>query len=215
MKKTILVIFTGILSFHLLLSQTENDSSVYHQGLSLLDKAKNPEQFLESATYFEKISAENPEHWLATYYAGLSYILAAKDAGKNADRLLDKAQQFVDKSIVLKPDEPENHVLQAFLYQVRLSVDPQGRALNFYQKAEACLKKAMAGDSSNPRAYFLMANNVYNTPPVFKGGPRNALPVFIKAREKFRSYKPPFSFAPYWGEEQNEEMIRLCSNPKS
>lgn len=215
MKKSILLFLTGILSSHLIFSQTENDSLVYKRGILMLDSARNSAQFLESATYFEKISAEYPEHWLATYYAALSYILAARNShGANADHFLDKAQEYIDKSIFIKSDESENHVLQAFLYQSRLSVDSQGRSLNFSQKAEASLKKAMAGDSSNPRAYFLMANNIYHTPPVFKGGAKNALPVFIKAKEKFRSHTPRLSFAPDWGEEQNEEMIKLCSNLK-
>jgi hypothetical protein len=56
-----------------------------------------------------------------------------------------------------------------------------------------------------------MANNIYYTPPVFKGGPKNALPVFLKAKDMFRNYKNELTFLPDWGEDQNEEMIRLCS----
>ena len=216
MKKTLLVIFIGLYSLSNAIAQSENDSLIYAEGLALLNKAATPGQFLESASYFEKILSENPDHWLASYYTGLSIILAAKNTtpGHNTDQLLDRAQQYVDRALSMTSDEPENHILQAFLYQVRLLADPQGRALNFSQKAEASLKKAMSADSGNPRAYFLMANNVYFTPPVFRGGPKNALPVFIKAKEKFKSFIPHLSFAPDWGEEQNVEMIKLCSTPK-
>jgi hypothetical protein len=213
MNRALVVILIGF-SFLCVYSQSESDSLIYTEGLALLNKAQTAEQYFESASYFEKVTQENPEHWLAPYYAGLSYILAARNApaGINKDALLDKAQQFVDKSVQVNPVEPENHILQAFLYQVRLLVDPQGRALSFAQKADASLKKAISSDSSNPRAYFLMANNVYNTPPVFKGGPKNALPVFMEAKMKFRSFRPPLSFSPSWGEEQNEEMIKICRN---
>lgn len=213
MNKLLLAILIGLSLFAEMRSQSESDSILYLQGINRLNKSASPAQFIESASYFEKIISDNPDHWLAFYYAGLSYILAAKntESKDQTDKLLNKAQVFIDKSLALKSDEPENHILQAFLYQVRLLADPQGRAVNFSQKADACLKKALATDSNNPRAYFLMANNVYYTPPIFKGGPKNALPVFIKAREKFVSYKPLLSFAPDWGNDLNEEMIRLCS----
>jgi len=217
MKEMLWPFLLGLFLFSNVFPQSESDSVIYTRGLAMLDRAETPGQFMESASYFEKISSENPDHWLASYYAGLSCILAAKNSPSkvNSDQLLDKAQGFIDISLELKSNEPENHILQAFLYQVRLLADPQGRSVSFAQKADACLKKALSADSDNPRAYFLMASNVYYTPPVFKGGPKNALPVFVKAKEKFRSYKPGLSFAPGWGEKQNEEMIRLCNNVKS
>lgn len=193
-------------------SQAETDSSVYNMGLKMLSAANTAEKYTETAGYFAKVAEQNPSHWLANYYTALSYILGAQLSGdqKYREELLDKAQPFIDKAQGLKKDEPENFVLQAFLYQVRLLIDPQSRAISLSQKAESVLKKAIAADSANPRAYFLLANNIYYTPPVFKGGPKNALPVFIKAEEKFRDYKVNPSFLPNWGRKQNEEMIRIC-----
>jgi hypothetical protein len=186
---------------------------MYNKGLSILNKAKTPDNYLESAFYFESLSKEFPGQWLTYYYAGLSYVLAAQKApdSKYSGDLLNKAQPLIDKSFSLRQGEPELHVLQAFHYQVRLLADPQGRTLNFAQKADASLKKAIEADSTNPRAYFLMAHNVYYTPPMFRGGPKNALPVFLKAREKFNTYKSELAFLPSWGKDQNEEMIRVCS----
>jgi hypothetical protein len=199
-------------------AQSENDSARYHKGLQLLNKAHTSTEFLNVAVYFDTLSKTIPDQWLVHYYSGLSYILAGQAIAsdkKNIDRLLDIAQQRVDKSFQLKPEEPEIHVLQAFLYQVRLLADPQARAMSFAPRAEASLKKAIAADSGNPRAFFLMGNNIYHTPPIFKGGPKNALPVFLKAREKYKGYVADLSFMPDWGRFQNEEMIRACNNAKN
>jgi hypothetical protein len=125
------------------------------------------------------------------------------------------AQSLIDKSFLLKPNEPELHILQAFLYQVRLQVDPQARAMNYSQKADASLKKAVKDDPSNPRAYFLMGCNVYYTPVMFKGGAKNAIPIFLTAKEKFSEYVADLSFMPTWGEEQNQEMINSCNDSKN
>ena len=210
----VLLVFAVIaLNFSPSFSQSEADSVMYHKGLILLNNAKTTENYLESAFYFETLSREFPTQWLVPYYAALSYILASREAlvTKYRDDLLDKAQILVDKSFLLKPGEPELFVLHAFLYQVRLLTDPKNRAMNLSQKADGMLKKAISADSTNPRAYFLLANNTYYTPAVFKGGPKNALPVFLKARDKFRTHKPDLSFMPQWGEKENTEMIKLCS----
>jgi hypothetical protein len=215
MRKVLLFVFLFLTAIRLH-SQVETDSSVYSKGLRLLYEANTAEKYTETAGYFARVSEQNPAHWLANYYTALSYILGAQLQGdqKFRDALLDKAQPFIDRAQVLKKDDTENLVLQAFLYQVRLQIDPQVRAITMSQKAESLLKKAIAADSANPRAYFLLANNIYYTPPVFKGGPKNALPVFMKAEEKFREYRVALSFLPDWGRKQNEEMIRQCNKEK-
>jgi hypothetical protein len=217
MIKTCLLIMISLFTGSKIYAQSDADSVMYNNGLALLNKANTTENFLESAFYFEKLAKEFPSQWLVHYYAGLSYILAAQKGldSKYRDDLLNKAQVLVDKSFSYKPAEAEIHVLQAFLYQVRLQIEPQGRAISFAQKAEASIKKALEADSANPRAYFLQANNVYYTPPVFKGGPKNALPVFLKAKQQFETYSKDLSFLPAWGEQQNDEMIRLCKTAKN
>ncbi len=211
------ILFMIILVSGNILAQTETDSASYHKGLQLLNNAHTSAEFLHAAAYFDTLSKTIPDQWLVHYYSGLAHILAGQVSNdkKNIDRLLDIAQERIDKSFQLKPEEPEIHVLQAFLYQVRLQADPQTRAMSFAPKAEASLKKAIAADSGNPRAYFLMGNNIYYTPPLFKGGPKNALPVFLKAREKYKGYAADLSFMPDWGKLQNEEMIRACNNAKN
>jgi len=210
--RVIFLLFIIALNNSPLFSQSEADSVMYHKGLMLLNSANTTENYLESAFYFESLSREFSSQWLIPYYSGLSYILASQKAldTKYRDDLLDKAQILVDRSFQLKQDEAELFVLQAFLYQVRLLTDPRNRAMNLSQKADVTLKKAVLADSTNPRAYFLLANNIYYTPTVFKGGPKNALPVFLKAKEKFRTYKSDLSFMPQWGNKENTEMIKLC-----
>jgi hypothetical protein len=86
--------------------------------------------------------------------------------------------------------------------------------LNYSRKADSWLKKAIAADPMNPRAHFLMACNVYYTPVLFKGGSENALPLFLKARERFRSYTPALPFMPDWGGTENQQMINKCKPSK-
>ena len=129
---------------------------------------------------------------------------------KERDAMLDKAQPLIDRAGKINPKEPEILVLQAFLYQSRIQVNPQFRGMTYSSKAEASLKKATEADDKNPRAWSLWGYNLYFTPALFGGGPDKALPLFEKAREKFRAFKPLMPFYPRWGEPENLHMIAEC-----
>lgn len=213
MKKVIIICILSVISVHQLFSQAAEDSTLYDAGITILNRAKTSENFLEAAFYFKQITAQFPGQWAAYYYAGLSYIRASQHAldSKLKDDLIDKAQPMIDKGLVLKPGESELHALQAFLYQVRLQVNPEVRGLTYSQKADASLKKAVAANPLNPRAYMLLGYNTYYTPVMFGGGAKKALPLFLQARDKFNIHKPELPFLPAWGAAENQQMIRECN----
>jgi tetratricopeptide (TPR) repeat protein len=212
MKILVAGILAGLLFMSYAGAQAPEDSVVYNPGILLIGNAKTEGDYLNAARYFERLAAQHPEQWIALYYVGLSYIHASNQASQNEakDALLDKVQPLLDKAFKLRPGDPELHVLQAFLYQSRIQVNPELRGLTYSQKAEGSLKKALAKDPGNPRAYTLMGYNVYFTPELFGGGPKKALPHFLKAREQYGAFKALLPYYPNWGESENQKMIRAC-----
>ncbi len=207
-----LLILNGMLiSIH---SQQLADSAAYNSGIAMIGKAKTANDFKLAAVYFEDLSVQNPSHWLSLYYAALCYIQASHrvEEDKERDAMLDKAQPLIDKAGKKNPKEPEIFVLQAFLYQSRIQVNPQLRGMTYSSKAEASLNKATSADDKNPRAWSLLGYNLFFTPSLFGGGPEKALPLFEKARDKFRTFKPLMPFYPRWGEPENLHMIAECKS---
>jgi hypothetical protein len=96
-----------------------------------------------------------------------------------------------------------------------MQVNPELRGVSFSQKADASLKRALATDPGNPRAYSLIGYNVYFTPVIFGGGAKKALPLFLKAKEKFTSFVPVLPFSPDWGKPENLQMINTCNSSKN
>jgi tetratricopeptide (TPR) repeat protein len=195
-------------------SQQLSDSAAYNSGIIMIGNAKTANDFKLAATYFENLSIQNPSHWLSLYYAALCYIQASHkvEEDKERDGMLDKAQPLLDKAGKKDPKEPEIFVLQAFIYQSRIQVNPQLRGMSYSSKAEASLKKATEADDKNPRAWSLLGYNLFFTPALFGGGPEKALPLFEKARDKFHIFKPLMPFYPSWGEPENLHMIAECRN---
>jgi tetratricopeptide (TPR) repeat protein len=213
-KKIFILFFMMNGMFISVQSQQLADSAAYNSGIIMIGKAKTANDFKLAATYFENLSVQNPSHWLSLYYAALCYIQASHKVteDKERDGMLDKAQPLIDKAGKINPKEPEIFVLQAFLYQSRIQVNPKFRGMTYSSKAEESLKKATVADDKNPRAWSLLGYNLYFTPALFGGGPEKALPMFEKARDKFRAFKPLMPFYPRWGEPENLHMIAECKN---
>jgi tetratricopeptide (TPR) repeat protein len=213
-KKTVFVFFMLNGIFGSIHSQQLADSALYNPGISMIRNSRTATDFKQAAAYFEDLSENNPSHWLSLYYAALCYIQASHklQEDKERDAMLDKAQPLLDKAGKKKSKEPEILVLQAFLYQSRIQVNPQLRGMSYSSKAESSLKKATEADDSNPRAWSLLGYNLYYTPALFGGGPEKALPYFEKARDKFINFKPLMPFYPTWGKSENQQMIADCRN---
>jgi hypothetical protein len=204
-------LLTALVPVHLT-GQEIRDSSFYNPGLLKIQYAKTAGDYELAAAYFEDTAGGRKVQWLGLYYAALCYIQASYKVGPDGakDELLDKAQPRINNAFKLKPGEPELMVLQAFLYQSRIQVKPEMRGMSYSMKADGNLKKAAAVDDGNPRAWSLMGYNVFHTPAVFGGGPEKALPLFLKAREKYLSFKTSLPFMPRWGEPENQQMITEC-----
>jgi hypothetical protein len=211
MKKYILLLGFALL-FASAGAQTLHDSVAFDKGLALIASSQTAQDYINAGQYFADLTNVRNDEWLAPLYAALSYVLAAQHEtnGDTIDDLCDKAQVYIDTAKVRYADVSEAAAMQAFLYQVRITVNPTERGLIYAEKADAEIKKAEAADPADPRPYFLHAMNVYYTPKIFGGGPSRALPLFEQAAVKFDAFVPAMPFMPHWGEQQNDEMIAKC-----
>lgn len=193
-------------------AQQLSDSTEYIPGINMIRNSKTASDYKQAAAYFEDLSANNPSHWLGLYYEALCYIHASHDVEKDKDKddMLDKAQLLIDKALKNHPEESEMLALQAFLYQSRIEVNPQMRGMSYSSKAETSLKKAAEINDKNPRAWSLLGYNLFYTPVLFGGGAEKALPLFLKARDKYKVFTPVMPFYPHWGESENQQMIAEC-----
>ena len=177
--------------------------------------ARNEQDFQNLANTFERIANAETDQWHPLYYAGLCYINMSlvNEVPERKDTFLDQAQTYIDKALLIYPDESELYVLQALLYQARIQADPEGRGDLYVKKADESLLTAEDYNPENPRIYYLLALNKMHTPESAGGGLAEACQYFKMANEKFSTYRPQHVLSPTWGGERNYEFYtKYCSD---
>lgn len=163
------------------------------------------------ASQFERIANAEPGKWHPRYYTAYCYVWATAVNEMSADdkhRLLDMAQVQMDALLKTFKTESEIFVLQAILYQMRIT--DMGKGMKYSGLASEALDEAEKLNPDNPRIYYVRGNNVYNTPKAFGGGKEKAKPLFAKAAGLFETHKPANAIEPAWGSEHNKQMLALC-----
>lgn len=213
MKKNVIV-FVLLIASLAVFAENKAYKNEMKKNIEQTAKAQSLDELLEMSNNFERIAMAENDQWLPWYYAAYASINACYMGlpKSKMDQRLDKAQEMIDKAGELSPENDEIEVLQGFLYQTRIQVDPQSRGQQYSMQSNANFAKAIKMNPDNPRADFLMAQNLLYTPAAFGGGPENACPKYRSAAEKFATFKPASELAPNWGESMNREMMKKNCN---
>lgn len=215
MKRTI---FTAVILMVLgnAMAQQPNFENAMLETLTMYDSAKTTTDLQAVASKFERIATTETTRWEPLYYhafININLSFREKDGDKK-DALLDIAQKSIDKALEVNGDKSELYALQGFLYQGRIQVSAM-RGMTYSQKASSILEKAINENAENPRAMFLMAQNIYYTPSMFGGGSKNALPKFLAAKALFEKQNGKTGINPKWGAISNQRMIDACNKENS
>jgi hypothetical protein len=177
--------------------------------------AQTVQDFQNLAETFERIANAETDQWHPLYYAGLCYINMSLvlDNPEMKDSYLDKAQGFIDRALLIYPDESELYVIQALSYQARIQVNPDERTAAYSRKAEEALTVARDYNAENPRIYYLLALNQLYASDDMAEAISPACENFQTAVNKFRNFRPEHVLSPTWGGERNQELYsRFCTD---
>ncbi|RNI30190.1 hypothetical protein EFA69_11875 [Rufibacter immobilis] len=210
MKKLLILPFLFLALF---VNAQANYQTALTDALTKMKTANTAEEMQSVANQCSRIVSAEPKEWLPNYYAAytnitLTFLLKDDD---QRDQVLDKAQTFLDRALKLQPKESELYVLQGYLHQARLVVSPMMRGMKYSGLASTALEKAKTLNPNNPRVYFLLGQNAFNTPKMFGGGTDVAKPILAKAKEKYATQKPANALLPNWGESRALALLAKCN----
>ena len=162
---------------------------------------------------FQMIANVEKEEWLPLYYHAHCYIILSfmeqGDAAKK-DSYLDVAENSIKKLIELAPNEAEAFVMQAFYLTGRLVVNPMERGQEYSGLSQQAIGKALALDSSNPRAQLLKIQMDMGSAPYMGMDPKSFCPQAKELLAKWDNFTPKSPIHPVWGKDQISEIAKGC-----
>jgi hypothetical protein len=192
-------------------AQSKKYEEAMKKNLALWDQAKDNDELLNVAKGFEQIAATEKKDWLSSYYAGICYVVISfSKSGKDIDTWADKAEMACNKADSLSKNNSEIYVLRSMIASSRIAVNGAVRGPKYGKLSEDYLKTALKLNDNNPRAYLQNAQAVFYTPEVFGGGPKKAKPIYEKAVEKYKTFKPSSAIHPRWGKEMATKALAEC-----
>ena len=178
-----------------------------------LYQTQSSEELITLGNTFDRIAQKEADKWLPYYYAAyanLSVLFFSQNLSSDEkNSILDKAQQELNQALKLNERESEIYVLQAFIYQMRITNASQG--YKYSTLSNEALAKAKTLNPENPRYYYLKGTNVFYTPTEFGGGEKAAKPFFKKAEALFSKDKHENTLMPIWGKQHNSMMLQQCN----
>lgn len=212
MKKLLFGLSIAILS-STSFAQSAKFNDAMTKTLAEMDTSSSAEQFMSVANKFERIALAEKNQWLPYYYSGLARCTAIYMGGDNSktDDILDIAEKHAKIADSLQPKNSEIYVLKTMILGGRIMVDPMTRGQSLGMQSMMTLSEAMKLDPLNPRAYYIMGQSLYYTPPQFGGGVEAGCRMFSTAKENYGKFVPESALHPNWGEDQVDMMLLQCS----
>lgn len=214
MKSYILIIV--IFSVFTVSAQSVSYKEGLKKNIQLFEAAKTPTDFIKAANGFETLAKAEKKEWLAFYYAGLCDALAAfEKPTTEIDPLCNKAETLANKADSLSKNNSEVLVLRSMIAAARINVNKAQRGQKYGLMATKFAVEAIKLNDANPRAHFVKAKAILNTPPALGGGEKKAKPAFELVLEKIKTYKPESALSPSWGKEEAEKELKKMASTSS
>lgn len=163
---------------------------------------------------FERILQLKKNEWMVNYYLGsLDYMLsrAAAEEKNNDDvkKYTESAIALFDKSTDVNDQFADAYIMKMAVQGNRWQYEPN-KMNDIIAKTTEAKDKALKLEPENPRYYLIDGYMTFYTPENFGGGIDKAQPMFEKAWEYSKTYKPKDETYPNWGNDQAAGMVAMC-----
>ena len=205
MQKIALIIASFVVS--ILSAQNQ-----YEAGMSKAHDLWTSENYDEAVQLYERISSAEPEEWLPAYHAARIQVVTTfniKDK-KLIEARLDKAKKFIDRGMMISPDNPELMIVQALLYTVWVAYDGATYGMMYSGKISSIYNTAKELAPENPRVLLSKAEWDIGSARFFGKDIKPFCQDVEKALELFANFKPESQFHPTWGETRAKQILANC-----
>src|SRR5690606_4952749 len=202
----------------LILSTIVSGQTSYEDDMKKGIKLFEQGNFEESAVIFEKIAKNSQDDWLPGYYVALTNALGSFGLSSDKEKMakmLEKAQDFLDRELKKQPENVELLVVQTFIDTGWIIYDPMTYGMRGMNKALEVYNRASKLDPTNPRVAFTRVQFNMHSAQYMGGNPSDYCEDLKKAIELFATFKPETELHPNWGLDNAKKLSLECESKRN
>src|SRR5690554_983441 len=184
------------------------------KGIELFENGN----FEQSSELFEKIAESETDNWLPNYYVAFTNSLGSFEFSSDKEKMekmLTKAQDFLDKEITKQPENVELMVVQTFIDTGWILYNPMTYGMRGMNKALEVYNRASKLDPTNPRVAFTRVQFNMHSAQYMGGNPSDYCEDLKKAIELFATFKPETELHPNWGLNNAKKLSLECESKRN
>lgn len=194
---------------------TEKTRRFLLRYISFMDTAVTPESKATLLKGIEIVANSSKSDWISQYHAAFqnAVIGIEKKDTAEANKMLNKAEEFIKTAKSIDAKESEIILLQAMINGMRIGINPSlGATLGpLVMKGYAEAKKL---NPENPRAYLVLGESYMNMPEEMGGGMKVAKANLEIALKKYENDKHDDPAWPTWGKDRTMKLLAEIENKK-
>lgn len=164
----------------------------------------------KAAALLGRISQAEKDNWIPAYYQAMVLTTASfREKNKETQtKYIQSAEEILNNSA--QDNNSEWLVLRAMNQTALMITDPMTKAKELSPKIIGLYKKAITLAPNNPRAVLGLAEFQINAKKYFNQDTSKECEDVKKALSLFGEEKTTTPFAPSWGKDRAEQLIKEC-----
>ena len=193
-----------------------NDNQQYYkamgQAIGQLFSSDSAVQIQGAINQLERIRKAEKDKWEPSYYTAFGYLRLSGTTNDitEKDSYLDQALTHVKQGLKLAENEDELIVMKAYVYMMKMVIDPMSRAPEYSPIIMGSYQKALQIDPKNPRAWYLLGQMQIGTAQFMGASTEEGCKSIQTAVENFKTEEKDSPIAPAWGSESAEAAVKQC-----
>ena len=165
----------------------------------------------KAAALLERISQVEKNNWIPAYYQAMVFTTASfKEKNKETQaKYIQSAEDILNSAA--QDNNPEWLILRAMNKTALMITDPMTKGKELSPIIMGLYKKALALAPNNPRAVLGLAEFQMNAKKYFNQDTRKECEDVKKALSLFNEQKVSIPFAPSWGKDRAEQLLKECN----
>ncbi|SHG34667.1 hypothetical protein [Pedobacter caeni] len=214
MKKLVFTIMALLSAYFTSGAQGKTTTDALQNAVTKLDRATKARDYESLQKEFLSIAEQDKKNWLPYYYAAFCNAKTGfflQDDGDGVEPFSNRGEDQAKKAKALldtvgqKKELSEVYTVLSMVYRTKVFINPMTYGRKYGKLSQEYRIKAQALNPQNPRAIYVKAWEMYNTPKLWGGNKELGKQLAEQSLGLLKD--PETGVYPHWGKAESQELL--------